>query len=471
MRIQTFNILTLGRCVAKYPDEVCFAFNPNFVEIESECKTATLTVEVAEFRGNSSANDQSIKASMRDGKVRIYLSRLFELLFENPRLHRSLEVRVNIKVGSVALLSFETIVIWGSLAVGERFGAYGVYDHTSGKQYFERNLIWFRNFPFCVSLFQVDNNVTFFRRHDFGEYEQIMTPVVVEFDEIDDTTTELPLLNFVLVERPKIVYLKQLKRFVGLKNNIYYAVWSEDIEKNIGNSTLYCDVHKDSKPLNNIIYLLRDPEGLVQYRFVNNNLVCFGDYHSRGFVDCPALDLFPSIEKSATIRYNIGFTSTFDLTFDNTFIQNPNNVAIVNLRVSNETAGHYLRWIDRQGNLQYFLFTKGQITHKNKLGTDLVADDFDVNGTYFANHSRTRSLDCSVTMKCCAVNLEKDIFDYVVSILSAPLVDLYRGKDAYGEEIWLPVNIQASSVDYSPTRILNDLEFSFNIPDVNSQSL
>ena len=84
---------------------------------------------------------------------------------------------------------------------------------------------------------------------------------------------------------------------------------------------------------------------------------------------------------------------------------------------------------------------------------------------------RTRSLECTVTMKCCAVNLPSDIFDYVVTIVSAPIVDLYCGKDETGSEIWLPVTIQASTVKHLPKQTLNDLEFSFNLPDVNAQSL
>lgn len=478
MRTQTFNILTLGRCVAKYPEEVCFAFNPNFVEIESEWKTATLTVEVAELRGNSSANEQSIKVSMRDGKARIYLSRLFELLFENPRLHRSLEVWVNIKVGSIALFNFETIVIWGNLAVGERFGAYGVYDHTSGKQYFERNLIWFKNFPFNVSLFRYDYDVEFLGRYDGGFYatEPIyQDDKVMEFDAIEKFAPDVPTLSANRQTGVEIIYYEQAKRFVAKKGSTYASKWTADTANNVGTETVYCDANNDLKPLKDTTYLLRTEAGFIRYRFIGDELICLGLYTVRGFKDISAKHIFPNAQRSATIKYRISNEdrrfSVFDSTFDYTFFQTGENVAIVNLKVSNETAGHYLRWIDRQGNLQYFLFTKGKISHKNKLGTDLVADDFDVNGTYFANHSRTRSLDCSITMKCCAVNLEKDIFDYVVSILSAPLVDLYKGKDAYGEEIWLPVNIQASTVDYDPTRNLNDLEFSFNIPDVNAQSL
>ena len=481
MRTQTFNILTLGRCVAKYPEEVCFAFNPNFVEIESEWKTATLTVEVADLRGNTSANKQSIKVSMRDGKAKIYLSRLFELLFENPRLHRSIEVWVNIKIGSIALFNFETIVIWGNLAVGERFGAYGVYDHTSGKRYFERKLIWFKNFPFNVSLFRYDYDVEFLGRFDGGSYNPepiYQDDKVMEFDSIEKFAPELPSnisANAASGTQSTIVYYEQVKRFVAVQNGLAHSRWSADTSNNVGTHSDYCDANNDLKPLKDTTYLLRTEAGYIRYRFIGDELICFGLYTVRGFKDISAKHIFPNAQRSATIKYSISNEdrrfSVFDSTFDYTFFQTGENVAIVNLKVSNETAGHYLRWIDRQGNLQYFLFTKGKITHKNKLGTDLVADDFDVNGTYFANHSRTRNLDCSVTMKCCAVNLEKDIFDYVVSILSAPIVDLYRGKDAYGEEIWLPVNIQANTVDYDPTRLLNDLEFSFNIPDVNAQSL
>lgn len=477
MRNTTFDILSLFRCVARYPDEVCFAFNPNYIEIESEWKTATLTIEVAETRGNSSANKQIIKTSMRDGAAKIYMSRLFELLFENPRLHRSLEVVVLVKIGTILLFSFDTIVIWGNLAVGERFGAYGVYDHTSGKQYFERNLIWFKHFPFNVSLFRYNYDVEFLGRYDGGFYDKdpiYQDDKVMEFDVIDKFNSALTVVDST-ASGGKVVYMTQFKRFVMLKDDKCYGSWTADAANNQGTQDGYCDINNSMKPLKDTTYLLRTNAGFERYRFVGDELECFGIYAVRGFKDISAQHVFPKATRSATIKYKISDedrrTSVFDRTFDYTFFQTGENVALVNLTVSNETSGHYLRWIDRQGNLQYFLFKKGKISHKNKLGSDIVADDFDVNGMYFANHVRTRSLDCSVTMKCCAVNLPKDIYDYVVTILSAPIVDLYRGKDEFGEEIWQPVNIQSSTADYDPKKILNDLEFTFAIPDVNSQSL
>ncbi len=162
--------------------------------------------------------------------------------------------------------------------------------------------------------------------------------------------------------------------------------------------------------------------------------------------------------------------SVFDRTFDYTFYQEGENVTHINLHISNETAGHYLRWVDRHGNLQYFLFPMGDKEYKNKLGSNFVMQG-DLNGLFFANVVRTRNIECSVTHKCCAVNLSADIYEYVVTILTSPIVVLYSGTDENDIELWLPVNIQANTVTYSPKKILNNLEFSFALPDINAQSL
>ena len=70
-----------------------------------------------------------------------------------------------------------------------------------------------------------------------------------------------------------------------------------------------------------------------------------------------------------------------------------------------------------------------------------------------------------------AVNLPADIFEYVITILSSPIIDLYGGKDISGEDIWLPVNIQASTVKEDPQKLMNDLEITFALPETNAQTL
>lgn len=372
MRTATFTILT-KETTASYPDEICFAFNPNFIEINSGWPTATLTVTVKRTEYGTDTLSQSIKISMYGGNAKIYLSRLFELFFTDPLNRRHVNIQVSVSLGSQVLFSFDTLVIWGNLAIGERFGAFGVYNVENGKKHFERNLIWFKNFPFKVSTFMLTFNTVVQFRHD---------------------------------------------------GNLNSA-----------------------------------------------GIVVAGN----GFHDILVSRQISSAQRSATIKYALATedikTSVFDNTFDYTFFESGKAMAIINLQISDQRDGYYLRWIDRHGNLQYFLFTKGETQYKNKLGSDSVLQDETVNGFYFSNLMRTRHVDCSITMKCCAVNLLSDIFDYVATVVSSPIVDLYLGKDIDGNEIWQPVNIQASTVKHNPKQPLNDLEFSFSAPAVNAQSL
>lgn len=479
MRTTTFKIHNVADSVAYYPDEMCFAFNPNFIEIESVLSSGVLTIKVSKISGMACVAKQEIKVSMYGGKAKIYMSRLFELMFDDPRNSRCVEVSVNVKIETLSLFSFTTLVIWGNIAVGERFGNMGVFSRDNGEACFSRNLIWFKNFPFTVSLFRYNREVEFFGRSDNGRYGS--DPIyrdtkVCFFEKIEKLVSQLPTLSTTKVQLPfQVVYYAVLKRFVVCKDNVYYSNWEGDPNEYFGSTADYCDSTNDLKPRTDVTYLLETERGFAKYRFMNGELVYCGMFTDIGFEDISPSQVFPSAQRTATIKYKIAeedrVMSVFDKTFDSTFFGSGGNIALVNLHISYETVGYYLRWVDRHGNLQYFLFAKGETQYKNKLAADKVLQDEAINGTYFANVMRTRSLECAITMKCCAVNLPSDIFDYVVTVVSAPIVDLYLGKDDSGTEIWLPVNIQASTVKFAPKQTLNDLEFAFALPDVNAQSL
>lgn len=480
MRQSTFKLLTLADSVATYPDEMCFAFNPNFLEIESSWQSGIITVEVKKISGASTIASQSIKVSLYQGKSRVYLSRLFELMFDDPRNSRCVEVQVNVKFGNITALQFSTLVIWGNLAIGERFGNLGVYNRENNVGAFQRNLIWFKNFPFSVSLFRYNQEVQFFGRSDNGRYSS--EPIYRDtkacfFERIEKFTPNLPALSSDTASYPfdEVIYYAVPKRFIVKKGDTYYSKWTGEDSEYFGSTADYCDSNNENKPRTDITYLLETEQGFARYRFINEELVYCGMFTDLGFEDIPVSSVFPSAQKTATIKYKISeedrMMSVFDRTFDYTFFQTGENVALINLKISNDTAGHYLRWVDRHGNLQYFLFPMGDKEYKNKLGSDSVLQDDDINGLYFANIVRTRNIDCTVHYKCCAVNLPADIYEYVATILTSPIIDLYCGKDENGVEIWLPVNVQAGTVKYSPKKMLNNLEFSFAIPAINAQTL
>lgn len=376
MRQATLSIQTEGDTTAIYPDEVCFAFNPNFIELSTAATLGidALTVTVSDSGGEQS---MSVNATVYQGTARIYLSRLLELLVTDPRQCRTAEASVVVSApGGTDLLSFSTLVIWGNIAVGERFANIGVYDASDSASLarFTRNVVWFRRFPFTVSLFHYTADMDFYGRTDGGRYG----------------TTPLSGLSSAL-----------------------------------------------------------------------------------GFEDVDPSAYFPTARHSATIKYRLQtaeeIISVFDRTFDFTF--RGGEVALVNLIISDETAGYYLRWIDRHGNLQYFLFAKGETQYKNDPSDDVVPQDEAIGGYYFANVTRTRAIDCTVTLAGCAVGLPADIFGYVATIMTAAVIDMYCGTDRDGEPIWLPVNIQSGTLKHNPRQTLNDLEISFAVPDVGAQSL
>lgn len=162
------------------------------------------------------------------------------------------------------------------------------------------------------------------------------------------------------------------------------------------------------------------------------------------------------------------FTSVFDYTFTGDI---GNLREVVRLHVDNHTAGYYIRWIDQFGFLQYFLFVKGQRTSKNKVSSNEIDFERQYNGMYFGNIVRYQQVTNTDTVKCAAVNLPERVLAYVETIVKSPYVDLYLGKDKYGNEIWLPINIVSGSYKVEADKILQDYEISFTLPETVTQSL
>ena len=358
-----------------------------------------------------------------NGGTRIYMSRLLELFFDDVRWKRSLDLTVTIKAYNEVVWSQSFIAIWGNISVGERFSYYGAFNYDRKKPYLERRRIWFKNFPFTVSMFA-----------HTGASENKFYGCSDENNVYEDWTAN-----------PPYVYGPEAYNKNGVaRTDMVWATMTGRL------------VRYDSE--------LQD---LVE--------IPYGRSYEVGIFEvCPSIT-FPNAVKSVTYKQKgvstNDKTSVFDTTFDYTFFVSGEYSTITKLIIDNRTNGHYLRWIDRCGMYQYYLFDKGKKTVKNKLGSNTVIEDYSVGGLYFANHERTTHIEATTTVKCCAPLLEEDIFDYVSSIIASPIIDLYVGKTKAGTEIWVPVNIVASSIDYDNKQCLHDLEISFTLPPTNAQSL
>ena len=470
----------------QYPDKVVFAYNPNYIEIEYP-GASFLDVRVSIISYNGIAKrSKVIRVALYDIKAKVYLSRLFDLLFEEPEHTRSLSVRVDLGQNFTSspnniLYSFQCLVIWGGIAPGERFNAIGVYQDNIDQRHFVRNLVWFKNFPFQVQVFKYKSSVNFYGRCDGGSYGSAFDGMQksCSFTGIDIYTNlaATSVADIVAENVTQLVYFPNTKQLLAYNGGVWCRRWNKTtLSGFIVPAYSECVELGSNRPLNNVSFLLKDSDDLVwRYRFDGENMIPVGIYQNDGFVTLHPSELFPAAKRNATIKYEIGeeatLYSTFDKSFDYTFFRQGDTVAIVNLAISNETAGYYLRWIDAQGVLQFYLFSKGVRSMKTKLGSNSIVIQDPLRGTYFGNMKRTTSVELSVTHKCCAVHLPADKFEWISTIISSPIIDMFIGKDKDGNEIWVPVTIEDGTVSYDNKEMLHDLEISFSAPCHTPQSL
>lgn len=359
----------IGEKKITYPNKVCLVFNPNYILLNN------LTEDVIEVEIKSDEFRYKLDCRAYKGRCSVYISKVLELFFDNPRKIRSKLIHVEITSSENVIFSFDLLAVWGNICVGERFGACGSYDIENGPLAIERKLIWFKSYPFTVSLFTTEENTNVILKSDGNVISQIN-------------------LN-----------------------------------------------------------------GEPGFYFVKPN------------------DLFGKSIRKGELVYDImgsgDGNSSFDYTFDRTFFPgNYGNVtSITKLVVSEKKCGFYLRWIDRHGYIQYYLFDGGTVIYKSKHSSTEIALNRPINGMYAANTNTYLNIQCCVTYKVCATSLEKDIFNYVISVIQSPYVDLYLGKDKESNEIWLPVRIEDSNIKFQQSNILNDIEITFALPNLNAQSL
>ena len=479
------NSIYLGQMHIEYPDEVVFVFNPLYIGLTLEPIQDAYKFSYLKFSistgSNNSGTSKIIEAYLYKGKTRLYMSKIMELFFTDARFERSKTLFANIIVSGKVVWSVSFICIWGNLAVGDRFAHYGAFKLDKNRPYFERKRIWFRNFPFTVSLFahgwgSKDRGVS--ARYDGKAYDKSLyihyPPIWGVINSIEDEDIYGPYDDVVgdgnFLEGA--VFDKQEQCFYGSSDDYtLYKNWTPG-----GIMPGPEEYNLNGKARTDRIWAMQSGR-LVRYDSRIGELVeiPYGRSSEVGIYEiCPEL-AFPQAKKTVTLKQKGEQvevkTSPFDASFDYTFWLSNEMSTITELTIDYSTVGHYLRWIDRFGMFQYFLFVKGKETMKNKLSSNTVVEDYTVGGMYFANHERNIHIEGTKTVKCCAVSLPQEIYDYVSSIITSPIIDLYMGKTRFGDEMWVPVNIVAANHDFKPDELLHDLEISFTLPPVNAQTL
>lgn len=126
--------------------------------------------------------------------------------------------------------------------------------------------------------------------------------------------------------------------------------------------------------------------------------------------------------------------------------------------------GVYLRWIDRHGFYQYWLFQEGINESKSEEFGERLVDNFYGSQYGYYGVGRIQGKNMEGSKKACAPLVSREVFYMLLSIHSSPLVDMYV------DGAWVPVSIEAGAATDSGED-LQDFEITIVLPDIISQSL
>lgn len=194
-----------------------------------------------------------------------------------------------------------------------------------------------------------------------------------------------------------------------------------------------------------------------QNRYVTKNL-------STGLNHINVAGLVPSAKDFAVIRLDEDLpASTFEYTFDNTFTPIGDGAVINRLVVDSSECGIYLRWIDRHGFYQYWLFQIGDNILQVSTNGELLYQTFSDNKYAYYGVSR-QSKKMQKSIKACATLIDQDTFDMLSTLHTSPLIDLYH------EGKWFPVRLATGTVNHL-RKPLQDFEIEIMLPEIISQIL
>lgn len=153
MRTETISASNITGSVS-VPDALTWVFNPNYVAFSSMSGTTRVKVAIG---------TKSIEAAIVGGSAKVYISKIMSMQFSNPLTTRSISSTIYLygwKNSSwVQLKSISVLMNWGILTMDDRFGRNATFIKNGNTYTLKRELKWFTNFPFHVSVMNANGSI------------------------------------------------------------------------------------------------------------------------------------------------------------------------------------------------------------------------------------------------------------------------------------------------------------------------
>lgn len=184
-----------------------------------------------------------------------------------------------------------------------------------------------------------------------------------------------------------------------------------------------------------------------------------------GLVNIDFWEIFHNAKSLGMIKmFNTEVFSTFEYSFDKTFKPVSDGTIFIKVLFNDCDKGIYLRWIDRHGFLQYWLFQEGTSTEQSANNGEKLNVEYSDEGYGYYGINRYQGKTTQITRKACATLIDKETFRMLSTIHSSPIVDMYV------EGSWVPVNIAAGSFTDTGAE-LQDFEIQITMPKIITQML
>lgn len=206
------------------------------------------------------------------------------------------------------------------------------------------------------------------------------------------------------------------------------------------------------------------PEGTdLQYRSNQSGYANYDGANANEINHILLAKIFSTTTTKGALRIIGGETSSvWSYTFDYTFAKNPDYETIINIDIDDCSEGVFLRWVDRFGFYQYWLFKPVEWGYDSSSDGESIIDRALVNTRHY-EYSRYQGRTNERTIRLGASLLTQDEANLVIGIIQSPLVSVWDGQ-------WSPVTISDGEVKLTSEH-LQDIEITINLQEIKTQRL
>jgi hypothetical protein len=179
--------------------------------------------------------------------------------------------------------------------------------------------------------------------------------------------------------------------------------------------------------------------------------------------------LTPNAQQSARYLFGGAIVNTFNNIFSSTFRHNTAGGSfVIDLEINDCTKGIYLRWIDKHGFYNYYLFDNKTDSYKTANNGNAIELDFTDGKEFyngFAIQNKTEQKEIKLAVPLADFNARQTL----KSIFGSPLVEMFIGAIGSNDNTaFVPVVVAAGTYT-SDNKPLQDVEVTITIPQQTQQ--